>query len=375
MKVGFDAKRLFNNFTGLGNYSRFVVNALSEHYPDNEYLLYSPKLRKHPDVEGVLALKNVILRKPAYLTNTFQLGAVWRSYCLGAISQRDGAEIFHGLSNELPLTKPKGLRTVVTVHDLIFKRYPEFYNPMDVKLYTWKLRMACKTADRIIAVSEQTADDLVEYFRVDRAKLRIVYQGCHSNFKKSFTAQQLERIKEKYQLPANFALQVGTIEARKNAMLLLQALVHLPQEFVAVFIGRPTSYMGTLNQFIEKHDLSQRVKFIHDADFDDLPLIYRLAKVFVYPSLFEGFGIPIVEAIACNVPVIAATGSCLKEAGGPNCIYVNPFAPQELALAIESVISQPRRAQEMTDKSGAYIKRFDPAEIAAGIMKVYSELV
>lgn len=117
MKIGFDAKRLFNNFTGLGNYSRFVVNALSGHYPDNEYLLYSPKLRKHPDVEAVLAQKNVSLKKPAYLTTAFQLGAVWRSYSLGAISQRDGAAIFHGLSNELPLTKPKGLRTAATVHD------------------------------------------------------------------------------------------------------------------------------------------------------------------------------------------------------------------------------------------------------------------
>lgn len=373
MRIGFDAKRLFNNFTGLGNYSRFVVKALSDFYPDNDYLLYTPKLRKHPDVEELLGRPNIRLRKPAYITSALKLGGLWRSYSLGAISLRDGVQLFHGLSNELPLTRPKHLRTVVTVHDLIFKRYPEFYSPLDVKIYTWKLRMACKTADRIVAVSDQTARDLEEYFRVDKNKLRVVYQGCHPIFSKTHSREELQTVQRKYNLPSNFLLQVGTIEARKNAMLLVKALHSLPEDIAAVFVGKPTVYARSLEEYVSRHRLGQRVRFIHDANFQDLPLIYQLARIFVYPSLFEGFGIPIIEAISCGLPVIAARGSCLEEAGGPDSLYVDPQNPDALATAVNQVLAAD--TGEMNAKARRYISRFEPRAIAGDLMKVYQELV
>ncbi len=375
MRIGFDAKRLFNNFTGLGNYSRFVVSALSETYPDNAYLLYSPKIRSHPEVNAILHKTSIKVHEPSKATASFRLGSFWRSYSLGNVAAKDGVEIFHGLSNELPLTKPKQLKTVVTVHDLIFKRFPEFYKPIDITIYDWKLRKACQSADRIIAISKQTSNDLIEFLGVDPAKIDVVYQGCHANFKRVYSSEQLKEIAVRYKLPSEFILNVGTIESRKNVLLLLKALKQSKNDLPVVIVGRSTSYLKQLTDYITENDLDKRVLFIHNAAFIDLPGIYHLAKVFVYPSLFEGFGIPIVEAIACGVPVITSSGSCFAEAGGPDCLYVDSKNSEQLKNALDSILMDEVIRKQSVEKSKIYIERFEPSAIAADLMKVYKEVL
>lgn len=375
MRIGFDAKRFFNNFTGLGNYSRFVVSALSESFPEHKYTLYAPKVRNHPEVNNLIQHPSIKLNQPSSLTSSLRLGSVWRSYSLGNIAAHDGVQIFHGLSNELPLTKPKRLRTVVSVHDLIFKRFPEFYNPVDIRIYNWKMSKACQSADKIIAISQQTANDLVEFFQVDPSRIEVVYQGCHPNFKKAVTREQLNEVKLRYKLPSDFILNVGTIESRKNVLLVLQALKSLKNDLPVVVVGRTTPYLKILTDFIAANGLEKRVHFIHNAAFSDLPAIYTLAKVFVYPSLFEGFGIPIVEATSCGVPVITSEGSCFSEAGGPDCLYVDSNSPQQLASALEVVLSDEAKAKQMTEKSKTYIERFEPKVIATNLMNIYKGLI
>ncbi len=375
MRIGFDAKRFFSNFTGLGNYSRFIVNALSETYPENEYLLYAPKLRSHPEVNSIIQNVFIKLKKPSQLTTSLRLGSFWRSYNLGKIAARDGVQLFHGLSNELPLTKPRQLKTVVTVHDLIFKRFPEFYKPVDIQIYNWKLRRACRLADKIIAISKQTADDLIEFFNVEPAKIEVVYQGCHPNFKRTYTQEQLNAVQLRYNLPKEFILNVGTIESRKNVLPLLQSLKFLKHDLPVVVVGKATAYMKQLTDYIAVNGLEKRVIFIHHAAFADLPAIYRLATVFVYPSLFEGFGIPIVEAISCGVPVITSLGSCFAEAGGPDCMYVDSKSPEQFADALEIVLSDEVRALQMVGKSQSYIERFEPRVIASDLMRIYKNVI
>jgi len=374
VRIGFDAKRLFNNFTGLGNYSRFVVSALSETYPENEYLLYSPKVKSHLEVNSILQKSSIKVHEPSKVTTSLQLGSFWRSYTLGNVAAKDGVEIFHGLSNELPLTKPRQLKTVVTVHDLIFKRFPEFYKPIDIKIYDWKLRKACQSADKIIAISKQTADDLIEFLGIDPSKIVVVYQGCHPNFKKVYSLDQLKEIQSRYNLPKEFILNVGTIESRKNVLLLLKALKQAKNDLPVVIVGRSTSYLKQLTDYISENGLSKRVLFIHNIAFADLPGIYQLAKVFVYPSLFEGFGIPIVEAISCGVPVITSSGSCFAEAGGPDCFYVNSKNPDQLQTALDTILFDKVGRSRIIEKSKTYIERFEPSVIAAALMKVYKEV-
>ena len=375
MRIGFDAKRFFNNFTGLGNYSRFVVEALSHHYPENEYWLYTPKARQHADVDALLQLSNVKTKLPSAVVAPLKLGSIWRSMHVAKLAHRNGVQLFHGLSNELPLSIPKDLKTVVTIHDLIFKRYPQFYNPVDVRIYSWKFHEACLSADRIVAISQQTKEDIMHYLNISEDKIDVIYQGCHPIFKKEYSAEEQARVKQKYQLPAEFILNVGTIESRKNALAIVKAIVAANITLPLVIVGKATLYLRQVQEFIEQHKLSNQVIFIHTVQFLDLPMIYRAAKVFVYPSLFEGFGIPVVEAIASGVQVITSTGSCFSEAGGPDCLYADPTNHEQLGDAMQTVLSNSDQSKKMIERSSQYIQRFEPKVIATDLMRVYSELV
>lgn len=375
MRIGFEAKRLFNNFTGLGNYSRFVVRALFESYPQHHYTLYSPKCKTHPETAPFLANPAFHVRTPSGWVKGTGFGSFWRSVNLGNIASRDGVALLHGLSNELPLTKPEGLKTVVTVHDLIYKRYPELYGKVDAMIYTRKLTHACNTADRIIAISRQTAQDIRQFTEVDEKKIRVVYQGCHEQFYKQVDAAGLAQVKSKYGLPESFILNVGTLEKRKNALLILKALTKLDQPVSLVLVGKATAYQRTLNNFIARHGLQSRIHFIHKVAFSDLPAIYQMAKAFIYPSRFEGFGIPIVEAIASGVPVIAAKGSSLEEAGGEGSLYVDPDNEMELAGKIHALLANPSQGESMVDQSREHIKKFRSQAIAKELMDGYLELM
>lgn len=374
MRIGFDAKRLFNNFTGLGNYSRFLVKALMDHYPNHHYTLYSPKIKPHADTKEFRVNPKLTVRTPPKWVKGSGFGSFWRSVNLGNIAFREGAEVLHGLSNELPVTKPKGLKTVVTVHDLIFIRFPELYKKIDVAIYKKKLKRACASADKIIAISEQTSRDLQEFMHVDKDRIKVIYQGCNAIFKQSVIESERQKVKEKYNLPARYLLSVGTLEPRKNALLILQALKQLPTEVELVLIGRQTSYQKILDRFIRENSLAPRVHFIQTLDFTDLPAIYQQAEVFVYPSRFEGFGIPIIEAIHSRVPVIAATGSCLEEAGGPDGIYVNPDDAVSLVEEINKMISDNVHRETKIGKGLAHVQQFEPAQIAKEVIDVYKEL-
>ncbi|MEZ4946010.1 MAG: glycosyltransferase family 1 protein [Cyclobacteriaceae bacterium] len=375
MRVGFDAKRLFNNFTGLGNYSRFVMRALLEHYPDHFYTLYSPKVKDHKETQEFRTNPKLLVRTPPRWVKGSGFGSFWRSVNLGNIAFRDGMDVFHGLSNELPVSKPKGLKTVVTVHDLIFIRYPKLYKKIDITIYKKKITNACKSADKIIAISQQTSSDLQHYLQVPKERISVVYQGCNPVYKVKASDEEMEKVKTKYNLPDQFVLTVGTLEPRKNALLLLKAMAQTKERISVVLIGKSTSYQKQLDKLIEEEGMSDRVHFIHHADFVDLPKIYQAAKIFVYPSRFEGFGIPIVEAIASGVPVIAARGSCLEEAGGPSSVYVDPDGDKELALAIDRLLNDTAACKKMVDASQSYIQQFESKPIADKLMEVYKEVL
>lgn len=375
MRIGFDAKRLFNNFTGLGNYSRFMVNALLKHHPDHLYTLYSPKVKDHAETKPFRTNPKMLVRTPPRWLKGSGFGSFWRSVNLGNIAFRDGMDVFHGLSNELPVTKPKGLKTVVTIHDLIFIRYPELYKKIDAGIYKKKIKKACESADKIIAISQQTADDLTHYFKVPKERISVVYQGCHESFEVKASSEQINEVKKKYNLPDEYVLSVGTLEPRKNALLLLRAIAQTKEKINVVLIGKSTSYQKQLDKLIAEEVLKDRVHFVHQVDFKDLPMIYQASSLFVYPSRFEGFGIPIVEAIASGVPVIAATGSCLEEAGGPASIYVDPDDDKALAKSIDDLLNNPQQRDKMIAQSKEFIKRFDSKKIADDVMRIYQEVL
>jgi glycosyltransferase involved in cell wall biosynthesis len=345
-----------------------VIDALAAYYPDNQYFLYTPKIKASPEITKYLEGNRFTVRQPEGAVP----GPWWRSLSIVDDIRNDKLNVFHGLSNELPLRKPGGLKTVLTVHDLIFLRFPEYYGMIDVHIYQWKLKKACASADAIVAVSHQTAADLKEFMHTDPAKIHVVHQGSHPSFYRMFSQQSIAEVRRKYELPKEYILYVGTLEKRKNAGLIIKALSRVKSKIPVVLVGKPTKYIAELEGLIKKYGMRERVKFIHNAAFTDLPAFYQGSSLFVYPSVFEGFGIPIVEAIASGVPVITSNGSCFSEAGGPDCIYVNPSNPEELADSITMVLENPDLRATMVDASRKYIEKFSPRVIATDLMKVYS---
>jgi glycosyltransferase involved in cell wall biosynthesis len=371
MKIGFEAKRAFQNFTGLGNYSRFVIKTLAENQSQNQYFLYAPKAVKNPRTTFLFNLKNVFIRTAPIKF----LKSYWRSKGVIKDLKRDEIELFHGLSHEIPRgLKNVNIKSVVTIHDLIYLRYPRYFKWLDRKIYDFKFRSACKNANKIIAISEQTKRDIIRFFEIDSKKIEVIYQGCDDAFNIIISADEKLKIKKKHNLADEFLLCVGSIEIRKNQLLILKALNLLSPKINLVLVGKKTEYIEILNDFITKNKLGNRIKILSDVSFQDLPTIYQLAKIFIYPSRFEGFGIPILEALNSGVPVIAATGSCLEEAGGPSSIYVSPDSEEELSQAILRLWDNISFQNEMILKGKEYALNFKEKKIANDLLELYQNI-
>lgn len=373
--IGFDAKRANANRTGLGNYSRFVIEALAKACGNNTYFrLYIPKRKANKEFDAIAEMPNVEAMVPR--GGLWQrLSAVWRTIRVAADAKGDEVVLYHGLSNELPTgLARRGIRSVVTIHDLIFLRYPSYYKPVDRMIYEWKFRSACRHADRIIAVSECTKRDIVKFFGTDPDKIDVVYQGCDKMFSQPVEESQREAVAERYSLPRRYLLTVGTLEERKNMMAIVEALALLPQDIHLVAVGRATPYTDRVKTRIKELALEDRVHILSDVAYTDLPAVYALSEVFVYPSRFEGFGIPIIEAMSVGIPVVAATGSCLEEAGGESSKYVSPDDFWALADAVKAIMADEELRRKMVDQGRRYVERFAPENIARGIMNCYKHI-
>jgi glycosyltransferase involved in cell wall biosynthesis len=371
MRIGFDAKRAFLNKSGLGSYSRNLINALSEKFPQTEFCLYTPSA---PNDLFTPCCSNTRVHLPESFLHR-KLSSCWRSYALSDVLVKDKIDLFHGLSHEIPFGFPVGkVKSVVTIHDLIFLRLPHLYRAADRIIYNRKFRYACQTADRIIAISRQTAVDISEFFGVDQQKIEVIYQGCHPVFYKPLPSSERDAIRKQYQLPGSYILYVGTIEERKNLLTLLHALATGKIDIPLVVIGKPTRYAGKVMDFLRHHQ-SLKVIFHNSVSNTDLPGFYQLADLFVYPSVYEGFGLPVLEALASGTPVVTTKNGCFSEAGGPTSLYVDPLNPEELADAIRRVLEESRLRQKMRDEGLRHAGVFDSQSVADNVMKVYKKVL
>lgn len=373
MRIGFEAKRLFTNYTGLGNYCRFVVGGLAEYIPDNQYSLFTPRRVSNAEVDRIVARNNVRVVEPS--GGYAMVPSLWRSWGLSHSHEARQLDLFHGLSQELPFGLRSSVKKVVTVHDLIFMRYPQFYNPIDVSIYTAKAKSACAGADRIVAISGQTAQDVADFLRIDPSRIEVIHQGCHPNFKRTCSAEEKSSVRKKYGLPEAFILSVGTIEQRKNVGSIVDALGLLDPDkrLPVVLVGRRTRYAREVVDRATRKGVSDFVRIIDNAAFSDLPAIYQQATMFVYPSLFEGFGIPLVEALESRIPVITSQGSCFAEAGGPDSHYVATDDPHALAEKMEFVLQDSERNSRI-ERGWQFARKFEPQIIANRLDRLYREL-
>ena len=369
MKIGFDAKRIVRNNTGLGNYGRTLVNDLSGIVPEDTMLcLYAPDEGNEVLRQQVNEAPNVAFRYPQRRAPKWY----WRSHGIVSDLQRDGISLFHGLSGELPLgIRKAGIRSVVTIHDLIFLRHPEYYHRLDAFFYRRKFHRTLREADRIIAISECTKRDIMHYGRFPEDKIDLIYQSCSTFFKQREGEGKLHEVRTRYNLPVRYIVGVGSIEERKNMLLAVKALLRLPEEISLVLVGRHTPYCDQISRYVRENRLGNRVLILHDVPNADLPAIYQMAEVSVYPSRYEGFGIPVIEAIQSGLPVVACSGSCLEEAGGPDSLYVSPDDVEGMAESIRLVMKGAEGREQRITAAQQYVRRFEGNDVASQVYEVY----
>jgi glycosyltransferase involved in cell wall biosynthesis len=265
---------------------------------------------------------------------------------------------------------------VVTIHDLIFERYPELYPAIDRRIYRWKFRSAAERAGLVVAISEQTRADLVERYGVDPARIRVVYQGCHPAFQAPLAPGALAEAARRLELPPRFLLSVGTVERRKNLGLTVRALAGLPADVALGVVGRETPYAGEVRAEARRLGVEGRLRFLRGGVRQpDLAALYGRCQALVYPSIFEGFGIPIVEALFTGAPVVTTRGGVFPEAAGPGSAYVDPHDPEELRATLAAILEDDGRRAAMRAAGREHARRFEDEAIAASLFRVYEELL
>lgn len=378
MNIGFDAKRAYHNGTGLGHYSRTLINSMAKYFPQDEYYLFNPKPSSKFTINKVNNVHEIL--PSGILSKLFP--SAWRSSWVKKDLKKYKIDIYHGLSHEIPAgIQNTNIKSAVTIHDLIHERFPEQYNPIDVKIYHKKFSYACKIADKIIAISNQTKEDIIEFYKAPKEKITVCYQSCNPLFAKEVTEKEKEYIKKKYELPGKYFLYVGTIIERKNLLSICKALVWTKDviNIPLVVIGDGGKYKQQVKDYVLKNNLEKRMIFLSehpnaDESFTsakDFPAIYQSAMALIYPSMFEGFGIPVLEALFSKLPVITSNISSLPEAGGDAALYINPASHEEIAEAMKRIFYDEPLREIMKQKGWQHAQKFTEEKCAASVMDVY----
>lgn len=376
MKIGVDAKRAFCNFTGLGSYSRNTILALVKALPEVTFYLYTPRIENHAFQTEVSQFANVKIVQPKGGYKAFPF--LWRTFGITTSLNKLHIDIYLGLSNELPknIKKARNTKSIATIHDLImFKEY-SFQQIFNLLSYRNKIRHAAQYADHIISISQQTSTDLQRILHVPAEKISVIYQAIQPLYFTQPNEQQLEQVKKKYQLPENFILNVGRVELRKNIQHILQAMHILQKKHLhLVVVGKKTRFFAALNSYIHNFELTDQVHFLENVTNEELHALYHLAKMQVYPSLAEGFGLPVAESLASGLPVITTDDICFYEAGGEAAIYIDPYDENAIAQAIQHVLANATEMQERKQKGWEHVQKFAHSPMAVEFTAILQQLV
>ncbi|MBY0413195.1 MAG: glycosyltransferase family 4 protein [Bdellovibrionales bacterium] len=378
MRLGFDGKRATQNFRGLGNYSRGIIEGLLEYSPEELYI-YSPVVKDERAKRWLKENKSnrLTLRTPKKFIGK-KISSLWRSFSIVNDLKEDHLDIYHGLSHEVPVGVKKGAKkSVVTIHDLIFLRYPEFFPLIDRITYKKKFTYACKHADMVIAICEQTKRDLIEFLKVDEKKIVVHYQSCDPFFYEKREFSEIKALMSKYNFERPFILTVGAFEERKNQLRLIQAFSKIAAsiEQDLVLIGNGKAYLEECKKIVEDFKIGTRVHFLANIPFSELPLFYQAADLFCFPSHFEGFGLPIVEALFSKTPVITSLGSCFPESAGPDSVYVDPLNVDDIADKIVMVLGDVALQENMISNGYTFAQKFHRKVVTQNLLECYRQLI
>jgi len=366
MRIGIDARMIQGPFTGDSTYWRGLIAGLSHLKSNDEFVLY---------LDANLPTGNVTLADN--MTVRFVRASSWRLWSAVAFPlalRKDRVDVAH-VQYAIPPLMP--CPVVTSIHDVSFKRYPEFFNTKDRFILDVGVRFALKRASRILAISEYTKREIIDLYRVPPQRVSVIYPGVDEQFTPDDRLASRTFIEEKYGINSPIILTLGVIQPRKNLPTLVKGFAKLKasQEFEhkLVVAGKYDWKEQGLIGLVEELELTQDVLFIGYVPYEDLPALYRAADVFVYPSVYEGFGLPPLEAMACGTPVVTGNRSSLPEVVGEAGIMVDPYDPEAFALAMWNVLSSESLRAEMSQAGLNQAAKFSWDKMATEVLHIYRE--
>ena len=372
MRICLDVSPTAQKHAGQARYAGEIARALANSGDVDLSLFYNR--------EGDAALPDYLSHLPAKTVNMsnkpWRMGVLFSQLARWPMDKTFGAgDIFHA-TNHL-LAHFSRARTVFTLHDLIFLRYPEYHLPRNRWYLTFAIPRYLRAADVVITPSECSRQDAIKAYGLPESKIRVIYEAPAPYFKPITDQTAPAEVRQKYNLPEKFILHVGTIEPRKNLNRLLDAFKPLLQDWPdlhLVLIGKKGWLYEPFFQHLRNLGLEERVVFPGYIDEADLPACFQLAEVFAFPSLYEGFGLPPLEAMACGAPVVSSNSSSLPEVIGEAGLLIDPTNTAELAAALRRVLSDDALKSELGQRALARAKQFSWVNAVDALQEVYRSL-
>ena len=367
MRVAIDARKLHD--FGIGTYTRNLLRHLARIDHDNEYVL----LCHQPDL-GIGTQLGQNFRTVLEPSRNY---SVREQFHIPWVLHRERPDVFHAPHYVLP--PAVRCRSIVTIHDCIHLMFPQYLPNRAASLYA-KASMwsAARRSRKILTVSEASKRDIIRFLNVPADKVVVVYNAIDERFRVAPSDEAIARVRERYQLDHRFVLYVGNIKPHKNLVRLVEAFDRLRargfDDLTLLIIGDEISKLPALRRAVHSHKLHKHVRFLGYLPDDTLAVLYRLADVFVFPSLYEGFGLPPLEAMACGAPVVTSNVSSLPEVTGDAAVLVDPYDAASIADGVAKVLTDPALRDEMRVKGVARAREFSWERSVSRTREIYQEV-
>ena len=378
MKVGIDIRALNpRNPTGVGRYIHSVLRHLIELDGKNVFHLYYP-LRINSSTWIRKNLGSSYVTHMGWIPECLsaeKFNSLWLRWYLPSRIKKDEIDVFHGPSFFLP--EENSAKRVVTIHDLSPVLFPELYEGISSNAIVGSTKRAIEQADLILADSEHTRKDIIEMYGVSPAAVRTIYLGLDERYWGIVRNEYVEAVKRKYDLPESFIFHVGSYHPRKNTDAILKALRILKsrrKNVKLVLSGKRTRYLEHIKEMVCDLHLEHAVVFLGYLSDGEIHALYSAARVMVYPSLYEGFCLPIVEAMASGLPCVVANRACMPEIAGGAAIAVDPDEPEDIADAVVTVMEKDEVREKMIASGYERAKRFSWRETASQTLAAYNKV-
>ena len=371
MRVGLDGYLLSEPRTGVGHYTLELARALALNFPTDQFELVSPK-----PFAGSFVEENELSNLAFVKAKSSSIRGHWWSVGMPLYARRASFDLFHGTNFELPLWKNR--RTVLTVHDLSTLLYPELHRQPLVRRARLRLPLAVKTATAIVTPTETVKRELCQHLKVKPERVIAIHEAPRTFFR-SVPDAESAAIRNRLRVEDDFLLFVGTLEPRKNLLTLLNAFAQIVRDTSLrpqlVIVGGEGWLMSETESFVKSSGISERLLFAGYLQDEELRALYSSCKAFIYPSIYEGFGLPPLEAIACGAPVIASRIAALQEVLGDAAILVDPFDNDSLARAVLDLFEGDQRRQKLRSAGLKHAARFSWDQTARLTYEVYERVV